>query len=331
LEGEKQMSEHRGVWVYSENKDLTIEMLGKGSELASKLQTQLSALLIGHDVKNQTNELIGYGADKVIVVDNPQLKTFQSEPYLGAVTNLVKEYKPEILLIGSTRRGKELAARLATRVETGCVPDCTQLSLDVQGRLVTERIVYGGNASVTQVFQTKPQIACVPQRTFEKPTFKERKGEIIDASVTLLEAPRIETVEVKPIEAAAGKIEEAKVVIVGGRGVEKKEDFQILESLCQVLGGQVGYTRPLAEDRKWFKGDWIGLSGHKIKPVLYISCGVSGVIQHVAGIRDSQIIVAINKDPEAPIFEIADYIVIGDLYEIVPALTTALKKLLTTS
>jgi len=325
------MSEHRDVWVYSENKDLTIEMLGKGSELASKLQTALTALLVGHDVKNQANELIGYGADKVFVVDNSQLKTFQSEPYLGAVTNLVKEHKPEILLIGSTRRGRELAARLATRLETGCVPDCTQLSLDEQGRLVTERIVYGGNASVTQVFQTKPQIACVPLRTFEKPTFRERKGEIIDASVSQLETPRSETVEVKPIEAAAVKIEEAKVVVVGGRGVEKKEDFAIIEGLCRVLGGQVGYTRPLAEDRKWFKGDWIGLSGHKIKPVLYISCGVSGVIQHVAGIRDSQIIVAINKDPEAPIFEIADYIVVGDLYEIVPALETALKKLLAPS
>lgn len=326
-----QMSEHKGVWVYSENKDLTIEMLGKGSELASTLQTQLSALLIGHDVKNQANELIGYGADKVIVVDNPQLKTYQSEPYLGAVTSLVKEHKPEILLIGSTKRGKELAAKLATRLETGCVPDCTQLSLNEQRQLVTERIVYGGNALATQVFQTKPQIACVPPRTFEKPAFKERKGEAIDASVSQLETPRTETVEVKPIETAAVKIEEAKVVIVGGRGVEKNEDFTILENLCQVLGGQVGYTRPLAEDRKWFKGDWIGLSGHKIKPVLYISCGVSGVIQHVAGIRDSQIIVAINKDSEAPIFEIADYIVIGDLYEIVPALATALKKLLTTS
>jgi len=325
------MSEHKGVWVYSENKDLTIEMLGKGSEFASKLQTQLSAILIGHDIKKQANELIGYGADKVIVVDNSQLKIIQSEPYLGVLTNLVKEHKPEIVLIGSTRRGRELAARLATRLETGCVPDCTQLSLDKQGRLVTERIVYGGNAWVTQVFQTKPQIACVPLRTFEKPAFKERKGEIIDASFSQLETPRTETLEVKPVEAAAVKIEEAKVVVVGGRGVEKKEDFALLEGLCHVLGGQVGYTRPLAEDRRWFKGDWIGLSGHKIKPVLYISCGVSGVIQHVAGIRDSQIIVAINKDSEAPIFEIADYIVIGDLYEIVPALTTALKKLLSIS
>jgi electron transfer flavoprotein alpha subunit len=323
------MGENKGVWVYSENKDLAIEMLNKGSELASKLQTQLSALLIGYDVKSRANELISYGADKVIVADDPQLKTFQSDTYSGIVTNLVKEHKPEILLIGSTRRGRELAARLATRLNTGCVPNCNKLSLDEQGRLVTERVVYGGNASATQVFQTKPQIACVPPRTFEKPAPKDKKGEIIDANVSQLETPKTEIFEVKPIETATVKIKEAKVVIVGGRGIEKKEDFQILENLAQVLGGQTGYTRPLAEDRKWFKGDWIGLSGHTIKPELYIGCGIAGVIQHVAGIRDSKIIVAINKDSEAPLFEIADYIVVGDLYEIVPALTASPKKLLT--
>jgi len=323
------MSEHHGVWVYSESVDLMQEMLSKAGELAGKLQTEIAALLIGHEVKSRANELIGYGANKVYVVDNSTLKKFQSETYMSVLTTLVKEHRPEILLVGSTRKGRELAARLATRLETGCVPDCTNLSLDEQGRLVTERMVYGGNATVTQVFQTKPQIACVPLRTFEKPAFTERKGEIIDTGISRFDAPKTETVEVKPIEAAAVKIEEAKVVVVGGRGIEKREDFALLEGLCQVLGGQVGYTRPLAEDRKWFKGDWIGLSGHKIKPVLYISCGVSGVIQHVAGIRDSQIIVAINKDPEAPIFEIADYIVIGDLYEIVPALETAIKKQLT--
>jgi len=321
------MGEHQGVWVYSENMDLTLEMLSKASELACKLQTEVAALLIGHEVKVQADQLVGYGANKVYVVDNPALKSFQSETYLSTLTMLVKEHKPEILLVGSTRKGRELAARLATRFEAGCVPDCTSLSLDGQGRLITERVVYGGNGSVTQVFQTKPQIACVPPRTFEKAGFTERQGEIIDINISQFEPPKTEIVEVKPIEVAAVKIEEAKVVVVGGRGVEKKEDFKLLENLCYVLGGQVGYTRPLAEDRKWFKGDWIGLSGHKIKPVLYISCGVSGVIQHVAGIRDSQIIVAINKDPEAPIFEMADYIVVGDLYEIVPALENALKKL----
>jgi len=322
------MSMYSGVWVYSENKDLMIEMMGKAGELAGTLQTQLSAVLLGHEVKNLANELIGYGADKVYLVDNPALKNFSTEPRLGALTSLAERHKPEIILVGSTRRGREIASRLATRLEIGCVPDCTQLGLDEQKRLLSERMVYGGNATVTQVFQTKPQIACVPPRAFEKPQFMERKGEVIEESLSQLEPPRVETVEAKPVEAAAVKIEEAKVVVVGGRGIEKKEDFKVLEELCQTIGGQVGYTRPLAEDRKWFSGDWIGLSGHKIKPALYIGCGISGVIQHVAGIRDSQVIVAINKDSEAPIFEIADYIVVGDLYEIVPALSTALKKLL---
>ena len=319
------MSEYNGVWIYSENYDLTLEMLSKAVELAEKRQTEATALLIGHEVKNAASELMSCGANKVLVVDNPELKGFQSEKYLSALATLVKDRKPEVLLIGSTRKGRELAARLATRFETGCVPDCTNLSLDEQGRLITERVVYGGSASVTQVSMTKPQIACVPPRTFEKASKMDRRGEVVDAAISQLEAPKTETVEVKPVEAAAVKVEEATVVVVGGRGLEKKEDFKILESLSQLLGGQIGWTRPLAEDRKWFT-NWVGLSGKKTKPTLYIGCGISGMIQHVAGMRDSNVVVTVNKDPEAPIFEVADYIVVGDLYEIVPALVEALKK-----
>jgi len=325
------MSEYHGVWVYSESIDLMHEMLSKAVELAGKRQTEAAALLIGHEVKSQADQLISYGAGKVFVVDNPGLKTFQSETYLGVLTALVREHKPEIIMFGSTRKGRELAARLATRFEAGCVPECTGFSIDEQGRLVTERMVYGGNALAAHVFQTKPQIACVPLRTFEKKMLSDAKGEVVDVNISQFEPAKTETVEVKPLEAVAAKLEEARVVIVGGRGLEKKEDFKLLENLCYALGGQVGYTRPLAEDRKWFKGGWVGISGIKIKPVLYIGCGISGVIQHVAGIRDSQVIVAVNKDAEAPIFEIADYIVIGDLYEIVPALEAAFKKLLTPS
>jgi len=322
------LSAHHGIWAYSENKDLILELLGKGSELAVKLDMQLTAVVLGHDVEDQARELVGYGAQKVIVVDNPQLKEFQVEPYLGALTQLTERHRPELFLIGSTKRGKELAARLAARLNVGCVPDCLELKVDDQGRLLTERIVYGGNAIVTQVFRTKPQIVTVPRRRFEKPEYKEiSEGEIIDVGDIQLEPTKTEIVEVKPVEVAETKIEEARVVIGGGRGLDKKEDFKILNELAQVLGGQVGYTRPLAEDRKWFP-EWVGLSGHTIKPELYIACGISGVIQHVAGIRDSKTIVAINRDPEAPLMEMADYIVVGDLYEIVPALSEALRKLL---
>jgi len=320
------LSEHSGIWAYSENRDLMLELLGKGSELASKLNTRLTAVMLGRGIKDQAKELVGYGAQKVIVVDNPQLEQFQVEPYLSALTQLTQQHKPELFLVGSTKRGKELAARLAARLNVGCVPDCLELKVDDQGRLLAERIVYGGNAIVTQVFRTKPQIVTIPRRRFEKPEYKETsEGQIIDVDDIQLESPKTEIVEVKPIEMAETKIEEARVVIGGGRGLEKKEDFKILDELAEVLGGQVGYTRPLAEDRKWFT-EWVGLSGHTIKPELYIACGISGVIQHVAGIRDSKIIVAVNKDPEAPIMEMADYIVVGDLYEIVPALSEALRK-----
>lgn len=323
------MSPARGVWVYSENIDLVLELLGKARELADKMQTTLTAMLLGSNVQGATQQLVQHGADKVLVVDKPELKEFRVEPYLGALTALAKQHSPDIILIGSTRRGKELAARLATRLETGCVPDSTRLALNDQGNLVAERIVYGGNAAARITFRTKPQIATVPPRAFEKPALiADRTGEIVPVDVPFEEA-RTEVLGVRQIEASQVKIEEAGVVICGGRGVEKKEDFKMLDELARLAGGQVGNTRPLAEDRKWFS-EWVGLSGHKIKPTLYMGCGVSGVIQHLAGIRDSQIIVAINKDAEAPLCEVADYVVVGNLYEIVPALVEAFKRQLKT-
>ena len=323
------MSETKGVWVFSENNELTLELLGEGKELAGKMQTQLTALLLGFNIQGQAQQFIQHGADKVLVVDNPQLKDFRAEPYLSALTTLAKRYSPDIILTGSTRRGKELAARLATRLETGCVPDCAKLSLNEQGNLVAERIVYGGNATAKITFRTKPQIATIPPRTFEKPALSaDRTGQVVPVEVQF-EEPKTEIAEVKQIEASQVKIEEARIVICGGRGVEKKEDFKMLDELARLIGGQTGNTRPLAEDRKWFS-EWVGLSGHKVKPTLYIGCGVSGVIQHVAGIRDSQVIVAVNKDSEAPLCEVADYVVVGNLYEIVPALIEALKRELKT-
>jgi len=322
------MSEFRGVWVFSENRDLALEILGKGRELADKLQTELSAILLGFNVKEQAETLVRCGADKVYVVDNPIFENLQTEPYLSALTNLATEYKPEILLIGSTKRGKELAARLAARLETGLVPDAFKLEIDEDKRLTATRIVYGGNGVATETYRTKPQIATIPPRTFEKPKPTERTGQVIQVDVEL-EEPKVDIVEVKPVEAAKVRIEEAKIIVCGGRGVEKKEDFKMLEDLAQLLGGYVGNTRPLAEDRKWFS-EWIGLSGKKVKPDLYVACGLSGMIQHIAGMRDSKVVVAINNDPEAPIFNVADYIIVGDLYQIVPALNEALTRTLHT-
>jgi electron transfer flavoprotein alpha subunit len=320
----KGMSENRGVWVFSEKHDLAFEMLGKGREIADKLQMKLAAVLIGHGVQEKADELIRYGADKVYVVDDPALEHFQLEAYLGVLHNLAVDYKPEVILVGSTRNGKPLAARLATRLEAGCVPDCAKLSVDESGRLVGERITYGGNAAAKIAFKTKPQIATIPARAFEKPEPKDRSGQVVKLDVKVEES-RTEVLETKPLETSSVRIEDADVIISCGRGLGKKEDKALLDELATVLCGQVGCSRPLAEDRKWFT-DWVGLSGHKVKPKLYIACGISGVIQHVAGIRDAKVIVAINKDEQAPIFEAADYGVVGNLYEILPALKEALKK-----
>jgi electron transfer flavoprotein alpha subunit len=320
------MSEPKGIWVFSENNELALELLSKGKELANEMQTELTALLLGFNTDGEAQQLIQHGADKVLVVDNPRLKDFRAEPYLGAITSLVKQLTPEIILLGSTRRGKELAARLATRLETGCVPDCTKLDLNDQGDLIAERVVYGGSATAKIIFHAKPQIATIPPGVFEKPTqVTGRAGKIVPIEAQF-EEPKTEIAEALQVEASRTKIEEARVVICGGRGIEKKEDFKMLDELAQLIGGQTGNSRPLSEDRKWFS-EWVGLSGHKIRPELYVGCGVSGVIQHVAGIRDSKVIVAINRDPEAPLCEVADYVVVGNLYEIVPALIEALRKL----
>ena len=318
------VNEFKGVWVFSETYDLTLEMLGKGQELANKLKSELVAVLLGNKVQDKASELTKYGADKVYLVDNPALEHFQTEPYLKVLHDLAKSYHPEILLVGSTRNGKTLAARLAERLNAGCVPDCIRLSIDEDRRLVGERITYGGNAVAKIAFKSKPQIVTVPARAFEKPSPQERTGQIMNLDVKI-EPPKVEIVERKPLETSSVKIEEAEVIVSCGRGLKNKDDVGLLKELAEVLGGQVGCSRPLAEDRKWFS-EWIGLSGHKVKPKLYIASGVSGVIQHVAGIRDSRVIVAINEDPEAPIFEIADYGIVGNLYEILPALKEALRK-----
>ena len=323
-EGDVDVSEFKGVWVFSEKHDLMLEMLGKAREIADRRQSELVAVLIGFNVHGKADELIKCGADKVYVVDCQAMERFRFESYLSVLHELVSSYKPEVVMVGSTRNGKPLAARLATRLGAGVAPDCNRLSVDEQGRLVGERITYGGNAVAKIAFRTKPCVVTVPQRAFEKPEPKERDGQVVKVDVKV-EEPKIEVVDVKPLEISSVRLEDADVIVSCGRGLEKKEDKVLLDELASVLGGVVGNTRPLAEDRKWFS-EWVGLSGHKVKPKLYIACGLSGVIQHVAGIRDAKVIVAVNKDENAPIFEVADYGVVGNLYEILPALKEALKK-----
>ncbi len=318
------MGDRFGVLIYSDVHDIALEMIGRARELADKLQTKLGAIVIGKNIQQKANELSERGADTVFVADNAAFEHFQPESYVVILEDLVRQCETEILLIGSTRNSKPLAARLASRLGAGCVPDCIGLSLDAENKLVGERITYGGNALAKVVFKVKPQIATVPARAFEKVEARGQNGSTVSIEAKI-EPARSEVVDRKPLEASNVRIEDAETIVSCGRGLEKKEDMALLNDLAKVICGQVGCSRPLAEDRKWFT-EWVGLSGHKVKPKLYIACGISGVIQHVAGIRDAKVIVAINKDEQAPIFEAADYAVVGNLYEVLPALKEALQK-----
>ena len=319
--------EYRGIMAYSEDKDTLFELLSKGRELADQLQTEVSAVLLGEKVEAEAGEFASYGADKVYVVESPQLKGLLAEACAEALQAVISQAKPEVLLVGATKRGKELAPRVAEKLGTGCVAECVALEVDAGSReFKMKRVVFGGKVSSTHTIAGKPAIATIPPRIFEKKKADGRTAETVKVEAEI-SPPKAEVVEVKPKETAGIRIEEAPIVICGGRGLKQQEDFKMLQELAEVLGGQVGCTRPIAADRGWFP-EWVGLSGKKIQPSLYIAVGVSGAIQHVAGIRSSKIVVSVNKDADAPIFADSDYGIVEDLYKVVPALTEALRKIL---
>jgi len=305
---------------------LALELLGKGREIADTLQQELHGVLIQNDAKIDPQELIEYGADFVHVINNPHLSQFVVELYTQILAYLVEKYKPLVFLIGATKFGRELAARVAVKVQTGCVINCVRLSLDSENQLIMEREALGGRAISTEICQTNPKIAAVPRKTFIPCERKERTGKVIEDTVEL-DKPKSKLLEIKQKETSAESLEDAIIVVAGGRGIRSKEDSHLLEELASVLGGQVGWTRPIVEDLKWFPGtEWVGLSGQKIGPELNILVGISGSIQYMAGVRASKIIVAINNNPSAPVFEYADYGIVRDLYEFVPTLAESLKK-----
>ncbi|MGD0477906.1 MAG: electron transfer flavoprotein subunit alpha/FixB family protein [Nitrososphaerales archaeon] len=317
------------VWVFSERMDVTLELLGKGRELADGLGAGLCALVLGTALEHEADTFASHGADKVFLVENQALQNTLPEPFAEAIGKLASQYGPEILLIGSTRRGKDIAARVAARLETGVITDCVALGLDKEKRmLVADRPSYGGILVSTEICTTRPQIATVPPRVFEPATPRQgQHGKVIRTDVDLA-PPKTRVVQVASKEVRGVGLEDASVIVSAGRGVAKKEDLRILQELASVLGGEVGCSSPLAEDLKWLPLErLVGLTGRKVKPKLYVACGISGQVQHITGMRGSRTVVAINNDPEAPIFQQSDYCVRGDLYEIVPLLTEAFRKI----
>lgn len=317
--------ENKGVWVYSESPQLRLELLGKARSLADSLGTEAVAITSGED----GDKLIQSGADKVLIISNPLLSSFQVDTYTDAFENLVTEQKPDILLIGATRNGLEFAPRLAERLKTGCVTEATRLELDAEKKyLLMDRVTWGGNLVETHVSKSKPQIATVAKGLFSHNSpDATRKGDAVKVEPKF-KPPSTRLVETKPKPVKGVKLSEAPVIVSFGRGVRKKEDMALVEQLAQTVGGVVACSRPIAEDLRWLPEDqYVGLSGQKVNPKLYFALGISGQIQHLTGIRNSRIIVAVNNDPKAPIFEYSDYNVVADLYELIPALIDAVKKL----
>jgi electron transfer flavoprotein alpha subunit len=316
--------ESKGVWVFSELPALAFELLGKGRALADQLATELVAVSFGAS----GNEYVGHGADKVFLISDSALTTYQVDSYADAVAALVDEHKPDILLIGATRNGLEFAPRLAERLKTGCATEVTRLELDAEKKFVLmDRVTYGGNLVETHISKSKPQMATIAKGLFLPiPVDSSRKGEIVKVEPKT-KPPTTRILETKTKSAQGVRLADASVIVSFGRGVRKKEDIGLIEQFAKTVAGAVGCSRPVAEDLHWLPEEqYIGLSGQKVTPKLYFACGISGQIQHLTGIRSSRIIVAINNDPKAPIFEYCDYGVVGDLYQVIPALSEAVRK-----
>ncbi|MBS7637862.1 electron transfer flavoprotein subunit alpha/FixB family protein [Candidatus Bathyarchaeota archaeon] len=313
----------KGVMVYSEDKELELQLLRKGREFADKLNGPLSTVSLSREPID-ADELIRYGADRVFLYKDPGFD-LDIETYRAALLMAVKRASPEVILIGSTRRGRELAPRIASALGTGCMTECIELEIDERGDLLARRLVYGGSAVALERSRNRPHVATVPPRVFRRAEPSERTGEVMELGI---EKPKPRTIVVERREKSRGgeALENARIIVAAGRGFRRREDLKLLEELARVLGAEIGCTRPLAADNGWLN-EWIGISGHKVKPQLYIACGISGTVQHLAGIRDSQVIVSINKDESANIFQASDYGLVGDLYTILPLLTGTLRRI----
>ena len=340
------ISEYKGVFVFAQQVDgivggIAFELVGEGKKLANDLGVDVTAILIGSDIKDQAERLGAYGADRVIVVDDPALKDYRTEPYTHAMASVIKEFKPEIVLIGATAIGRDLGPRLAARIHTGLTADCTQLDIGdfplnpVPGKeqkhnqLLMTRPAFGGNTIATIACPDfRPQMATVRPGVMQKlPKDTSHKAEVIEFNPGFEENGNyVEILEIVKAVSDVADIMDAKILVSGGRGVGSPENFKILQDLADVIGGTVSCSRAVV-DAGWKPKDLqVGQTGKTVRPNLYIACGISGAIQHLAGMEESDIIVAINKDEYAPIFDVADYGVVGDLNKIVPALTEKLKE-----
>lgn len=345
------LSEYKGVFIYAQETDgkispVSLELLGKAKELSEKLEDKtVTAVLLGYNVAGLADELAKYGADRVIVIDDPSLAEYTNEPYTYALASVIETYKPEILLIGATSIGRDLGPRVAARVHTGLTADCTGLEIgdyplnplpgheaeQKHGQLLMTRPAFGGNTIATIACPNfRPQMATVRPGVMKKLSAKEgAKAEVISFHPEFVKNHCwVEILKVVREVSQAADIQDAKILVSGGRGVGSKENFKILEDLADALHGTVACSRA-AVDAGWMPKELqVGQTGKTVRPKVYFAIGISGAIQHVAGMEESDLIIAINNDPNAPIFDTADYGIVGDLNQIVPLLTKKIRETL---
>lgn len=330
----RDLKEYQGVWVWVEQfngkvQSISWEMMGQGRKLADRRKAALTACVLGHDVEHITREAVAFGADRVFRADHPDLGVYRTSPYAGVLVDLVRRYKPEIFLLGASLRGRDLAGSVAAELYTGLTADCTGLEIDLDSGLLRQtRPAFGGNILATIICPNhRPQMSTVRHRVFEMPPADAaREGQVIAVNVDL-DKKRIATRVIDFVrEYAEVNLTEARVIVSGGRGLGGPKGFEILRELADVLGGAVGASRA-AVDAGWISYEHqVGQTGRTVRPDLYIACGISGAVQHLAGMNTARVIVAVNKDPAAPIFSVADYGIQGDLFQIVPALTEQFRK-----
>ncbi len=339
------LEEYKGVYVFAQQVDnelsgIAFELLGKAKELAADLGTDVTAVLIGSGVKGLTDQLAEYGADKVIVVDDPELKDYRTEPYAHALSSVINEYKPEIVLVGATAIGRDLGPRVSARVATGLTADCTVLEIgdfpinpipnqeQKHNQLLMTRPAFGGNTIATIACpDNRPQMATVRPGVMQKiEPVAGAKAEVIEYNPGFTPDNKyVEILEIVKEVSDVVDIMDAKILVSGGRGVGSKENFKILQDMADAIGGTVSCSRAVVDSGWMPKEMQVGQTGKTVRPNVYFAIGISGAIQHTAGMEESDIIVAINKDDTAPIFDVADYGIVGDLNKIVPKLTEALK------
>ncbi len=337
IRGRKEVPNRRnysGIWIFAEQRNgklhpVSFELLGVGRRLAQAKGCELSAVLLGLEIRDKAEDLIARGADRVYLVESAQLKDFLVESYTQALVELIQEYRPEIFLSGATSLGRSLIPRVATKLRTGLTADCTGLEIDPEsGLLLQTRPAFGGNIMATIVCpHHRPQMATVrPKVMKEAAVDQKRKGEVILKEIGSDRLPsRTKLLKVVREEGEMVNIAEADVIVSGGRGLGDPSKFVLIEELAKTLGGAVGASRA-AVDAGWIPySHQVGQTGKTVCPQLYIACGISGAIQHLVGMQSAKVIVAINKDPEAPIFKVATYGIVGDLFEVIPALIKRIK------